>query len=56
VSYHIYCSTYEDQETVDLVKAFATYAVSEQGQEDAAGRQGNAPISDALREQAMDGD
>ncbi len=54
VSYHIYCSTYADQETVDLVKAFATYAVSEQGQEDAAGSAGNAPISDALRDQAME--
>ncbi len=53
VSYHIYCTTYEDQETVDLVKAFGSYAISEQGQEDAASSAGNAPISEALREQAQ---
>ncbi|RJU02149.1 phosphate ABC transporter substrate-binding protein PstS [Arthrobacter frigidicola] len=53
VSYHIYCSTYEDQETVDLVKAFASYAVSEQGQQDASESAGNAPISETLREEAL---
>ncbi|MBG6217787.1 phosphate transport system substrate-binding protein [Arthrobacter sp. CAN_A6] len=53
VSYHIYCTTYEDQETVDLAKAFGSYAISEQGQEDAASSAGNAPISEALREQAQ---
>lgn len=54
ISYHLYCSTYEDQETVDLVKAFATYTVSEEGQADAEGSAGNAPISETLREQAME--
>lgn len=54
ISYHVYCTTYEDQETVDLVKAFATYAVSEDGQADAEGSAGNAPISETLREQAME--
>ncbi|MBG6183501.1 phosphate transport system substrate-binding protein [Arthrobacter sp. CAN_A214] len=53
ISYHIYCTSYEDQETVDLVKAFGSYAISEQGQEDAASSAGNAPISEALREQAQ---
>ncbi|WP_026536426.1 phosphate ABC transporter substrate-binding protein PstS [Arthrobacter sp. H14] len=54
VSYHIYCSQYEDQATVDLVKAFGSYAISEGGQQDAAKSAGNAPISDALRDQAQD--
>lgn len=53
ISYHVYCATYEDQETVDLVKAFASYAISEQGQADAADSAGNAPISETLREQAQ---
>ncbi|GAB3553121.1 phosphate ABC transporter substrate-binding protein PstS [Arthrobacter tumbae] len=54
VSYHLYCSAYEDQETVDLVKAFAGYAVSEEGQATAESSAGNAPISETLREQAME--
>lgn len=53
ISYHVYCATYKDQETVDLVKAFASYAISEQGQADAADSAGNAPISETLREQAQ---
>ena len=53
VSYHVYCSTYADQEVVDLVKAFGSYAISEKGQSDAEGSAGNAPISDTLREQAQ---
>lgn len=54
VSYHLYCSTYEDQETVDLIKAFGSYVVSEEGQQDAADSAGNAPISETLREQAQE--
>jgi phosphate transport system substrate-binding protein len=53
VSYHIYCSEYENQETVDLAKAFGSYAISEEGQQDAAKSAGNAPISDTLRDQAQ---
>ncbi|WP_434995593.1 phosphate ABC transporter substrate-binding protein PstS [Arthrobacter sp. Ld5] len=52
VSYHIVCSTYEDQETVDLVKAFESYVVSAEGQETAAGSAGNAPLSDTIRTDA----
>ncbi|WP_043442889.1 phosphate ABC transporter substrate-binding protein PstS [Arthrobacter sp. L77] len=52
VSYHIVCSTYEDQETVDLVKAFESYVVSEDGQQTAEGSAGNAPISDNIRTDA----
>ncbi|MHA7277067.1 phosphate ABC transporter substrate-binding protein PstS [Arthrobacter sp. HLT1-21] len=53
ISYHVYCATYPDQETVDLVKAFGSYAISEEGQADAADSAGNAPISATLREQAQ---
>lgn len=53
VSYHIYCSEYENQQTADLVKAFGSYAISEKGQQDAAKSAGNAPISDNLRQQAQ---
>lgn len=52
VSYHIFCSTYEDQATVDLVKAFGKYVVSEEGQKTAQESAGNAPISAAIAEQA----
>lgn len=53
VSYHVYCTTYEDQETVDLVKAFAGYVVSEKGQAAAGDAAGNAPLSASLQEQAV---
>ncbi|GAA3156616.1 phosphate ABC transporter substrate-binding protein PstS [Blastococcus jejuensis] len=53
VSYHVGCIEYEDQETADLVKAFMTYVVSEDGQQAAAEAAGSAPISDTLREQAQ---
>lgn len=54
VSYHIYCSQYEDQEIADLVKAFGSYAISEEGQQTASKSAGNAPISDNLRDQAQE--
>jgi len=54
VSYHIYCNDYADQETADLVKAFAEYVVSEDGQSTAEGSAGNAPISESLRERALE--
>lgn len=53
VSYHVYCSTYKDQSTVDLVKAWGDYVVSEEGQQEAADSAGSAPLSDALREKAL---
>ena len=52
VSYHVGCTTYEDQLTADLVADFMSYVVSEEGQAAAAEVAGSAPISDALREQA----
>ncbi|NKX52723.1 phosphate ABC transporter substrate-binding protein PstS, partial [Arthrobacter deserti] len=52
VSYHIYCSSYKDQATAGLVKAFGNYVISEEGQAAAQGSAGSAPISDTLREEA----
>lgn len=50
VSYSVACSTYEDAETADLVKAYFSYIASEEGQQAAVEEAGNAPISDSLRE------
>ena len=52
VSFHVVCSTYESQETVDLVKAFESYVVSEEGQQAAADSAKSAPLSSALAEKA----
>ncbi|WP_432546918.1 phosphate ABC transporter substrate-binding protein PstS [Kineococcus sp. SYSU DK004] len=50
ISYHVVCSQYADQAEADLVKAFVSYVVSEDGQQTAADNAGSAPISDTLRE------
>jgi len=47
VSYHVYCSTYKDQQTVDMVKAWGEYVVSEEGQKAAEAAAGSAPLSSA---------
>lgn len=52
VSYQVYCTRYKDQKTVDLVKAFANYVVSSQGQTDAAAAAKNAPLSSTLTQKA----
>ncbi len=54
VSYHIFCNQYQDQETADMAKAFGEYLVSEDGQAAAEGSAGNAPISDATRDAALE--
>ncbi|MGY1636076.1 phosphate ABC transporter substrate-binding protein PstS [Geodermatophilus sp. SYSU D00742] len=53
VSYHVGCVEYEDQQTAELVADFLRYVVSEEGQAAAAEVAGSAPVSDALRAQAM---
>lgn len=53
VSYLITCDTYEDQATADLVKAYAGYVISEDGQKAAGEAAGSAPLSDALRTDAQ---
>ncbi|MET1035240.1 MAG: phosphate ABC transporter substrate-binding protein PstS [Arthrobacter sp.] len=54
VSYELFCTSYEDQETVDLVKAFGEFVVSEEGQNLAADSAGSAPLSEGLRERALE--
>jgi phosphate transport system substrate-binding protein len=53
ISYHIGCMSYDDPATAELVSDFMSYVVSEGGQAAAAQVAGSAPISEALREQAM---
>ncbi|MFP5315043.1 MAG: phosphate ABC transporter substrate-binding protein PstS [Actinomycetes bacterium] len=54
VSYHIYCSTYGDEETANLVRTFGTFVVSEEGQQAAAEAVGSAPISASLSKRAAE--
>lgn len=48
VSYMILCDTYKDQATADLVKGYANYVVSPEGQKAAAEAAGSAPLSSGL--------
>jgi len=52
-SYLLACTTYEDEETADLVKAYLGYVLSEEGQEFAAEEAGSAPLSEELRDEAL---
>lgn len=54
VSYQIYCTSYEDPQTVELVKAFGQYAVSDEGQKLAAGSVGSAPMPRSLSARARE--
>ncbi|MEX5296143.1 phosphate ABC transporter substrate-binding protein PstS [Kocuria sp. CPCC 205268] len=54
VSYHLYCSQYDSQETADLAKAFGEYVISEEGQQTAADAAGSAPMSESLRTSAQE--
>jgi phosphate transport system substrate-binding protein len=53
VSYHIVCTSYKDQASVDLVKAWETYVVSSAGQKAAAASAKSAPLTQALTDKAM---
>ncbi len=53
VSYEIACTQYDDAAQAELVKAFFSYIVSEEGQQAAAEAAGSAPISEDLRGQAQ---
>lgn len=56
-SYELACTQYDDAEQAELVKAWLSYLVSEEGQDAAAEQAGSAPISDDLRgraEEAID--
>ncbi|MBC8090365.1 MAG: phosphate ABC transporter substrate-binding protein PstS [Pseudonocardia sp.] len=53
VSYQIACVNYDDEEKANLVKAYFSYIISEEGQAAAAEQAGSAPISDEQRTQAQ---
>ncbi len=48
VSYLVACETYESAEEADLVKAFLTYVLSDEGQQAAADEAGSAPLDSEL--------
>jgi phosphate transport system substrate-binding protein len=48
----VVCTTYKDQATVDLVKAWENYVVSDAGQKAAASAAKSAPLSSALASKA----
>jgi phosphate transport system substrate-binding protein len=52
VSYHVVCTSYKDQATADLVKAWETYVVSDAGQKAAASAAKSAPLSSDLAAKA----
>ena len=53
ISYAIACTDYADDAQAELVKAYLTYLVSEEGQATAAENAGSAPISADLRDEIM---
>ena len=53
VSYLIACEQYASPQNVELVREYLTYIASEEGQLVAQEGAGSAPITDAVREQAM---
>jgi phosphate transport system substrate-binding protein len=53
LSYQMACTEYDSAAKTDLVKAFLSYVVSAEGQSAAAANAGSAPISDALRADAL---
>lgn len=50
VSYLVVCDTYKDQKTADLVKSYASYIVSEEGQKVAADSAHSAPLTGKIAE------
>ncbi|MDN6303698.1 MAG: phosphate ABC transporter substrate-binding protein PstS [Brachybacterium sp.] len=53
ISYLALCGAYEDEATGNAVKSYASFMISEQGQQVAAENAGSAPISDELRTEAQ---
>jgi len=53
VSYLIGCAQYEDADTADIVKAYFSYIVSEEGQKAANEAAGSAPLSTEVAEKAQ---
>ncbi|GAA1217135.1 phosphate ABC transporter substrate-binding protein PstS [Rhodoglobus aureus] len=53
ISYLIACNEYASSDGVDLVKAYLSYIISDEGQSAAASNAGSAPISSKLFERAQ---
>lgn len=53
VSYLIACEQYASPQNVEVVREYLAYIAGEEGQQAAADGAGSAPISDSLRERAM---
>lgn len=53
ISYLVACNEYAEGAPVDLVKAYLSYIISEEGQAAAAEQAGSAPISETLRTDAQ---
>ncbi|WP_067782040.1 phosphate ABC transporter substrate-binding protein PstS [Actinomyces vulturis] len=53
VSYLIAHQKYDDADIADTVKAYLSYCVSEEGQQQAHDKAGSAPLTDALRTKVM---
>jgi phosphate transport system substrate-binding protein len=53
VSYLIACQEYPDAATGELVKAYLSYLVSDEGQQEAATSAGSAPLSADLAAKAQ---
>ncbi|GAB2779233.1 phosphate ABC transporter substrate-binding protein PstS [Nocardioides salsibiostraticola] len=51
-SYLMACQSYDDAETAALTKAFVTYVISDEGQQQGAAEAGSAPLSADLQSQA----
>ena len=52
VSYGVFCASYPDASTVDLVKAFGSFVLSDEGQKQAADAAKSAPLSAELAAKA----
>ncbi len=53
VSYGVFCASYPDQATADLVKGFGTFVLSDDGQQQAADAAKSAPLSAELAAKAQ---
>lgn len=54
VSYHIVCTQYDSEKTVELLKEFESYVLSKKGQQDAAKAASSAPLPRGLARQALE--
>ncbi len=54
VSYLVFCSSYSDPQTVQLVKSFGQYVVSEEGQQEATESAKSAPMPPQLAHEASE--